>query len=140
MRVSIQVADDIVIIDRVAKTVDCAPLRNNQISAVQWYGDHGEIEFERHHKPNEVFRSFEEFQSFVTAAKPIPSPKAPTPQELDEMHNRYMLEHPDARRAWEERDAEVQRLLDEATRRLLPGPGGAIQSEAKQIEPKPKKK
>jgi hypothetical protein len=50
MRVSIQVADDIAIIDRVAKVVDCAVLRNNRISAVQWYGDHGEIEFERHHK------------------------------------------------------------------------------------------
>jgi hypothetical protein len=122
MRVSIQVADDIVVIDRVAKQVDCAPLRSNRISAIQWYGDHGEIEFERHHKPNEVFHSFEEFQSLVTAAKPIPSPKPPTPQELDEMRNRFMLEHPDARQAWIERDAEIKRLFDRAAQPAQPQP------------------
>jgi hypothetical protein len=65
-------------------------------------------------KPNEVFHSFEEFQSLVTAAKPIPSPKPPTPKELDEMHNRFMLEHPNAREAWIARDNELQRLFESA--------------------------
>jgi hypothetical protein len=112
MRVSIQVADDICVVDRVAKRVDCTPLRNNKISAVQWYDDHGEIEFERHHKPNEVFHSFEEFQSLVTAATPIGNPKPPTPQELDETHNRFLLEHPDWRKPWDQRDAEIRARLD----------------------------
>jgi hypothetical protein len=116
-RVSIQAADDIIVIDRAVKTVDCTKLREAKISAVQWYGDHGEIEYQRHAKPNETFDSLEQFQSLVTAAKPIPSSKPPTPAELDEMNNRFMLEHPDARRAWEERDAEVKRLFDEAAKR-----------------------
>jgi hypothetical protein len=113
-RVSIQVEDNIVVVDRKVLTVDCSPLREKRISAVQWYDDHGEVEFERHHKGNEIIHSLEEFQSLVTAAKPIPSPKPPTPQELDEMHNRFMLEHPEARAAWEQRDAEVKRLHREA--------------------------
>jgi hypothetical protein len=114
MRVSIAAADDIIVIDKKVMTVDCTPLRANRISAIQWYDDHGEIEFERHHKPNEVFHSLEQFQSLVDGAKSIRSPKPPTPQELDEMNNRYLLEHPDARRAWIERDTEVQRLFEEA--------------------------
>jgi hypothetical protein len=116
-RVSIQVEDNIAVIDKKVMMVDCTQLRSNRISALQWYGDHGEIEYQEHKKPNEVIHSFDEFQSLVTAAKPIPSPKPPTPKELEEMHNRFMLEHPDARRAWEERDAEVKRLFAEAFRR-----------------------
>ena len=116
-RVSIIAEDDSIVIDRVAKMADCTKLREAKISAVQWYGDHGEIEFERHHKPNETFHSLEEFQVLVDGAKPIPSPRPPTPQELDEMQNRFMLEYPDARKAWEERDAEVRRLHDEAMKR-----------------------
>ena len=116
-RVSIIAEDDSIVIDRVAKMVDCTKLREAKISAVQWYGDHGEIEFELHHKPNETFHSLEEFQVLVDGAKPIPSPRPPTPQELDEMQNRFMLEYPDARKAWEERDAEVRRLHEEAMKR-----------------------
>jgi hypothetical protein len=114
MRVSIIAEDDCIVVDKVAKLVDCRELIAKEISAIQWYGDHGEIEFVGHKKPNEVFHSFEEFQSLVTAAKPIPSPKPPTPQELDEMHNRFMLEHPNARQAWDQRDAEVRRLQEVA--------------------------
>ena len=116
-RVSIIAEDDSIVIGRVAKMVDCTKLREAKISAVQWYGDHGEIEFERHHKSNETFHSLEEFQVLVDGAKPIPSPRPPTPQELDEMQNRFMLEYPDARKAWEERDAEVRRLHEEAMKR-----------------------
>ena len=142
MRVSIVTDDDSIVIDRLGKTVDCAALRNNQISAVQWYGDHGEIEFEGHRKPNEVIHSFKDFQSLVTAAKPIPSPKPPTPQEVDEAHNRYALEYPDWRRPWVERDAEVKRLFDEAARRM-PQPQSSMtppQPETPKPKPKPKKK
>jgi hypothetical protein len=120
MRVSIQVEDDVIVVDRKVLKVDCSQLRENQISAVQWYGDQGEIEYERHHKPNEVFHSLEQFQSLVDGAKPIPSPKAPTPQELDEMNNRYLLEHPDARKAWIEREEEIRRLHEEAKKRQKP--------------------
>jgi hypothetical protein len=116
-RVSIIADDDSIVIDRVAKIVDCAKLREAKISAVQWYDDHGEIEYARHAKPNKTFDSFEEFQSLVDDAKPVPSPKPPTPQELDEMNNRYLLEYPDARKPWDERHAEHQRLLDEAVKR-----------------------
>ena len=116
-RVSIIAEDDSIVIDRVAKMVDCTKLREAKISAVQWYGDHGEIEFERHHKPNETFHSLEEFQVLVDGAKPIPSPRPPTPQELDEMQNRFTLEYPEARKAWEERDAQVRRLQEEAMKR-----------------------
>jgi hypothetical protein len=139
-RVSIVVEDDIIVIDKKVMTVDCAPLRSNRISAIQWYGDHGEIEFERHHKPNEVLHSLEEFQSLVTAAKPIPSPKPPTPQELNETHNRLMLEHPDARRAWDQRDAEVKRLFDAAKRdpRYQEPPPTPPPSPPKETTAKPK--
>ena len=116
-RVSIIAEDDSIVIDCVAKMVDCTKLREARISAVQWYGHHGQIEYQRHAKPNETFDSLEQFQSLVDGAKSIPSPKPPTPQELDETHNRFMLEYPDARRAWEQRDNEVKRLHEEAMKR-----------------------
>lgn len=112
MRVSVQVADDIIVVDGKVMTVNCEALREHRVSAIQWYGDRGEIEFEQHHKPNEIIEDAASLQKFVDVAKPIPSPKTLTPDELLEMRNRYMLEHPDARKAWDEHDAEAKRLHD----------------------------
>jgi hypothetical protein len=111
MRISIQTEDNIIVIDRVAKTVDCERLREAQISAVQWYGDHGEIEYERHARPNETFDNLDQFQSLVDGAAPLTDPKMPTPDELHTVNAAYHERNPDARRAWEARDKEIMARL-----------------------------
>jgi hypothetical protein len=117
MRVSVIAADNVVVVDGKPMQVDCKSLRDLRISAIQWYDDHGEVEFDRHHKPNETMKDYASLKKLIDAAKPFPSPKAPTPAELLETHNRYMLEHPDARKAWDEYDAEQKRLADEVRKR-----------------------
>jgi hypothetical protein len=114
MRASVQVADDIIVIDGEPMIVDCTGLRKLGVSAIQWYGERGEIEFERHHKPNETITDMASLQTLIEAARPIPSPTPPTPQQLDEMHNRFLLEHPDWRKPWRDRDDEIKRLNERA--------------------------
>lgn len=117
MRVSVQVADDIIVIDGKVKTVNCEALRKLRVSAIQWYGESGEIEFERHHKPNEIIKDAADLKALVEIAKDIQSPSPPTPAELDDMNRRYLLEHPDWRKPWDEYDAEMKRLHDEVAKR-----------------------
>lgn len=120
-RVSIQAADNIIVVDRQVQTVDCSFLRSKGISAVQWYGEHGEIEFAGHVKPNERFDDLAQFKQLVEGAKPLSSPTPPTPQQADETHNRFELEYPGWRKPWEQRDAERQRLLIEGLQTFVPG-------------------
>jgi hypothetical protein len=109
MRVSIQAADNIIIIDGKILTVNCSTLRSRNISAVQWYDELGEVEFKDHKQANQAIRSIKEFQSLIDEAKPLADPKAQTPDELDAQHRAYMERNPDARRAWDERDAALKR-------------------------------
>jgi hypothetical protein len=134
MRVSIVAPDDTVVINGVASILDCKELRAQGIHAIQWYEDHGEVEFERHAKPNEIMHDLEMIETLVGMAKPIPSPKPPTPEELTEIHNRLALEYPDWRKAWDERDAEMKRLFHRALQEPpMPTP-------PKETATKPKKK
>jgi hypothetical protein len=109
MRVSILVADNVIVIDGKTMNVDLQALRGRNISAVQWYGELGEVEFAGHKQANQSIRSFKEFQEFVDRAKPPPDPKTPTPDELDAGHQAYLQRNPDALRPWKERDAAIKR-------------------------------
>jgi hypothetical protein len=143
MRVSIVVPDDIVVIDGVANIIDCKELRGHGIHAIQWYEDYGDIEFERHAKPNEIMHDLKMIETLVEMAKPIPSPKPPTPAELTEMHNRLLIEYPDWRRPWDERDAEMKRLFDRALQQppiLPPTPPKETETKHDTAKPKPRKK
>jgi hypothetical protein len=75
MRVSINSIDNTIVVDGKGMTVDCAGLRAEEISAVQWHGDHGEIEFIGHKKYNQTIDDFSRFQVYVDRAEPFPEPK-----------------------------------------------------------------
>jgi len=109
MRVSIQVDDNIIVIDGKTMNVDLQALRGRNISAVQWYGELGEVEFKGHKLANQSIRSIKEFQEFIDRAKPPPDPKTPTPDELDAQHRAYLERNPDALRPWQDRDAAIKR-------------------------------
>jgi hypothetical protein len=153
MRVSIQTADNIITIDGKAHHVDCTGLRGRNISAVQWYGELGEVEFIGHKQPNQTIRSLGDLQYYVDEAKPIPEPEPPTPDELQAQHQAYMARHPNARAAWDERDAALTReaemrraeiekgeaALESGETAAKPLPGQPIAAET-QTQPKPKTK
>jgi hypothetical protein len=80
MRVSIAVADNIVTVDGVANRSDCSALASESKSAVQWYGDNGEVEFAGHVRPNEKITNFSPYQVYVDQAEPLaPPPPAVNP-------------------------------------------------------------
>lgn len=82
MRVSINAADNIAVIDGEPCRSDCAELITSGISIVQWYDDHGEIEFIGHAQPNGEISDFAPYQSYVDNAVPIapPPPSSINPQ------------------------------------------------------------
>jgi hypothetical protein len=75
MRVSIIAPDQVVVVDGGALVITMVlELLTQDIHAVQWYGDFGEIEFATHwlpdeqrfdRKPNERITDFSEFQKYV---------------------------------------------------------------------------
>jgi hypothetical protein len=76
MRVTIVVENDIVTVDGQWRRVDCSPLIEDGIHAVQWYETVGEVEFRTEidaerkiqtRKPNEVITDFSPYQSYVDA-------------------------------------------------------------------------
>lgn len=69
MRVSIIAADNTIMIDGVHHVCDTSVLIKEGISAVQWYGDHGEVEYVGHVKPNDAIESLHEYQEFVDHAE-----------------------------------------------------------------------
>ena len=73
MRVSIIAADNMVVIDGTAHDCDCSKLLAHGISALQWYGAEGEIEYVGHKQPNEITDSLENFQEFIDKATPVPT-------------------------------------------------------------------
>lgn len=73
---------------------DCAELRAQGISAVQWDGKEGHIEYIGHKKPNEMITSFTRFQKYFAHStplivKPIGAPPA-TREEFEEMQRRRL--------------------------------------------------
>jgi len=55
-----------VMIDGVPRKVDCSAFPD--VHAVQWYGgDGGEVEYERHRKPNETITSLDRFMPLIEA-------------------------------------------------------------------------
>jgi hypothetical protein len=109
MRVSIQAIDNMIVIDGKPFALDCTRLRGQNISAVQWYGDRGEVEFVEHKQQNQIIKSFKAFEEYLAGKQEINEPEPPTPDELDAEHRAYMERHPNARAAWDERDAAIRR-------------------------------
>jgi hypothetical protein len=78
MRVLIVVAQNTIIIDGRGMALDCTSLRSKQISALRWYGDHGEIEYVGSVRPLAQIMKLDAFQpdgftvqGLVDAAKPF---------------------------------------------------------------------
>ena len=76
MQVSIHAVSNQVIIEGVANEVDCAALADQNIHAVQWRDEWGEIEFKsvylaaekrEHRDPNQHIDDFTPYHSFVDA-------------------------------------------------------------------------
>ena len=68
MRVTIVVDDNLVIVDGEPHRVNCYELIAEDIHAVQWYHNKGEVEhrtYEKHRQPNEDIDSFKKFEKFV---------------------------------------------------------------------------
>jgi hypothetical protein len=76
-RVSINCLDDTIVVDGESLLIDCSGLRAAGISAVQWDGDAGHIEYIKHAKPNEAIEDFDAYLSFVDDAYPRPQPAPP---------------------------------------------------------------
>jgi hypothetical protein len=51
----------------------------------------------------------------------MPPPRPLTPDELDAVHKEMMEEHPDARKAWDERDEVMRREAEERQRLMQRG-------------------
>ena len=83
MRVSITVADNIVTVDGVANRSDCSALASESKSAVQWYGEDGEVEYAGHARPNEVITDFSPYQVYVDQAVPLAPPPPAVNPSLD---------------------------------------------------------
>ena len=73
MRVSINTRDNQVFADGKMHGADCSELLSKGITAVQWDGSAGEIEFVGHAKPNENIEDFSPYQKYVDAAVPWPT-------------------------------------------------------------------
>ena len=75
MRAAIIVSDNIVVVDGQPMKSDCSELAAQQISAVQWYGSEGEIEYAGHIQPNEKITDFSPYQIYVDNAEPLVPPE-----------------------------------------------------------------
>jgi hypothetical protein len=122
MRVAISSVDDVIHIDGNAMRTDCAALRAREISAVQWYGEAGEIEYIGHKRPNEKIEDFEPFHAFVAQAEPFQEPEPMTPDESRAHWEAYLARHPDLKAALEKEQAERDAIVAEAMK-ALPPPG-----------------
>src|SRR5262249_25591170 len=85
MRVALHCLDDVVHIDGRRLRTDWATLREGGISAVQWYGEKGEVEYIGHQQPNEAIEDFEPLRFAVERAEQFPEPEPMTPEE----HRRF---------------------------------------------------
>jgi hypothetical protein len=87
MRVAIVATDNIIVIDGEVASTDCAMLREDGISAVQWNEDGGHIEYDRHAKPNEIIDDFTPYQRYIDEAvwpeKPEPTPQPAEPKQQE---------------------------------------------------------
>ena len=81
MRVSIHTADNRICVDGEWFETDCATLRGMNISALQWMGSDGWLEYDGHQQPNEVITDFSHYQQFVDNATPLPEPPGNPPPD-----------------------------------------------------------
>lgn len=82
MRISIVIPDNVVVIDGVARQVDCSGVEPD-LHAVQWYGKHGEVEYAGAKRRNVIITDLEPYASLITQweqwTPPPPGiPTAPT--------------------------------------------------------------
>jgi hypothetical protein len=128
MRVSIIAVDNAVVIDGKYHISDCSGLVVDHIRAMQWYGDHGEVEFVDHVAPNEKINDLAPFQPYIDAAKlpsepePVPMtqdmlPKLMTPEEAARQHHAWLKEHPD----WEKQQQDYDKRFQAELKRLSEG-------------------
>ena len=114
MRVALNCADNQIHIDGKLMQVDCTSLREVGISAIQWYGDRGEVEYKGHMQPNALIKSFKPYQDFVDMAEPWPEPRILTPQEHAKQYEEWLKNHPEHKAAIEAENARIQALVDQA--------------------------
>lgn len=77
MRVSIIANDNHIFIDLVAQDTDCTDLLAAGISAVQWEGESGHIEYVGHSLPNAEIRDFSPYQKYIDQSTPFPEEPPP---------------------------------------------------------------
>jgi len=88
MRLTIVRYDNMVSINGEPKPIDCSGL-NTDISAVQWYGDHGHIEFVNdgadayHFRLNEEITDISRFQPVIDAWYAYVPPPPPEPPVIE---------------------------------------------------------
>ncbi|MBR0879603.1 hypothetical protein ACVMGC_001001 [Bradyrhizobium barranii subsp. barranii] len=87
MRVSIVVPDNILVVDGTPMKSDCAELGVQDIHAVQWFDDHGEVEYGDH---NETIDDFAPFQIYVDNAGPLVPPERAINPTLNSMNLKNM--------------------------------------------------
>jgi len=115
MRVSIHVETDTVYKDRIAYQSDCSALLKDNIRALQWYDDHGEIEYINHVKPNEVIDTIAPFEKIIDAAKPFPEPEPLTPQQHLAAHEAFLARHPAYAKMLEQERERMRQELQKST-------------------------
>lgn len=114
MHVSINSTDNTLVLDGVGMRTDCANLRADHISAVQWYGDKGEVEYFRHAQPNELIDDFAPYQQYVANARPFPEPEPLTPEQFERLQIEFRDRHPDFKKRWEADQAKRKALTEAA--------------------------
>ena len=95
MRVSIIAEDNKIYIDKIGHDCDCRPLLTDNISAVQWYGDYGEVEFVGHKMPNMRIESLSGFQQLIDKATPTPIPFTDNAKLAEERAEQIRLINPE---------------------------------------------
>lgn len=102
--------DNIVIVDGEVRTVDLSDLVDERIHAIQWYGDHGQVEYEGRGLLNSDFQDpiiLEELMVAWEAAKPV-EPDPPPPEPVRVLKSVIVSRIIDAGRI-----AEAKAMLDE---------------------------
>ena len=106
MRVTIIVDDNMVFVEGKSRRVDCAALVANNIHAVQWYADIGEIEFGSvfnpdtktlMRQPNQSITDFSSFQTYVDAWQIENAAQELIELEYEEQHARNLARNEEAR-------------------------------------------
>lgn len=102
-RITIMAVDDIVIVDGIGKTVDCATLVAMRQRVMQWFGAYGEVEYINQHDAapeaymaNARIDSLDFYQPYIDAWNDAPDPAPPPLRELPDLPVHPLQEQIDA--------------------------------------------